>query len=341
MAETISIQDVAKELNTYVKNNTTVVPAGVYSEDITLNRHTRPLTAVKGKYPQFHSILSDVVQGFKAEWQALGQAQFKHKMLQNFHQKVNYPVTPSEILHSWLAELYAENKKPADMPISQWIMMDLMKKVVDNLEDLSQMAEYDADNAAGQYGYSMDGIAKKVNDALADATHPAFNVPVRVWEPGVNTLDVIKDYEKGLPKKTRRKIRKIFVSDAFALDFQDLYEKHYGTKVTFTDADSFRTPLMKFEIVALPFIPDAMIFATIDSNFVRLIDVFDRPTVTDIQIQDYTVKIFMEFWLGYDFLINQLLYVAVYDDGERGLRNAAQNALYYNAENLTEGSESE
>jgi hypothetical protein len=341
MAETINIQDVAKELNTYVKNNTSVITAGVYSDEITLNRHTRPLTAIKGKYPQFHSILTDVVQGFEAEWQELGKAQFKHKMLQNFHQKVNYPIVPSEILHSWLAELYAENKKPEQMPISQWIMKDLMEKVVDNLEDLSQIAEYDADNASGQYGYSMDGIAKKVNDALENTLHPAFHVPCRVWEPGVNTLDVLKDYEKGLPRKTRRKLKKVFVSDALALDFQDLYEKVYGTKVTYTDADSFRSPLMKFQIVALPFIPDNMIFSTVDSNFVRLIDIFDKPTVTSIQIQDYKVKVFMEFWLGYDFLINQLVHVAVYDGGERGLRNAAQNALYYNAENLTEGSESE
>jgi hypothetical protein len=67
---------------------------------------------------------------------------------------------------------------------------------------------------------------------------------------------------------------------------------------------------------------------------IRLIDVFDKPAITDIQILDYIVKIFMEFWLGYDFAINELVYVAVFDGSARGLGNAAKNALYYDSENL-------
>lgn len=330
---TISVQDVAKEVNEYVKANTDVIAAGVYSEEVTINKYCKVLTAIKGKYPQFHSILSRVVQGFKAEWQELGEAQFKHKMLQNFHHKVNYPVIPSEILNSWLAELYTTGKTAADHPISKYIMTELMAKVIDDLEDLSQIGEYDAANADGEFGKSLDGIAKQIEKALADTTHPAFKIPLNAITPS-NILDEVKSFEKQLPKKTRKKCKYLFMSDSQKLEFADQYEQEYGTKVTFTDADTIKTPLTKMEIVGLPNIPDDLIFTTVEGNMVRLIDVFDKPSVTETQILDYKLKIFMEFWLGYDFLINQLVYVAVFDGSDRGLGNAPQNALYYDSENL-------
>lgn len=335
---TISVQDVAKEVNEYIKHNPDVVTAGVYSPEITINKYAKTITAVKGKYPAFHSILTNVVQGFKAEWQELGEAQFKHKMLKNFHQKVNYPVVPSEILNSYLAELYTEGKKADEHPISKYIMDELMQKVVDNLEDLSLTAAFDADAFDGQYGYSLDGIATQVQNALASTEYPCFRIPTSS-PTATNILDVVKAFERGIPSKTRKKVKYIFMSENMAMNFADKYEQVYGTKVTYTDSDTMKTPLTKKEIVGLPGIPDTMIFGFVDQTFLRLIDVFDKPAVTDVQIHDYKLKIFMDFHLGYDFMINQLLYVAVFDGGDRGLRNAAQNALYYESENLQTSSE--
>ena len=330
---TISVQDVAKEVGEYVKSNPEVIKAGVYSDEITINKYCKLLTKVKGKFPQFHSILTNVVQGFKSEWQELGEAQFKSKKLENFHQKVNYPVKPSEILNSWLAEMYMENKKPEEMPISKYIMDELMEKVIDNLDDLSQAAEYDETQFDGVYGYSLDGIAKQVENALANVTHPAFKIPLNAITPS-NILDEFKKFEKGLPKKMAKKIKRIFVSSNILLEYADQYEQAYGTKVTYKDSDTILTPLMKKELVGLPGIPDNIIFCTVEGNLCRLIDIFDKPAVTDVQVLDYKLKIFMEFWLGYDFLINQLLYVAVFDGDDRGLGNAVQNKLYYESENL-------
>ena len=331
---TISTQDVAKEIGEYVKSNVEIIKAGVYSDEITINKYCKLLTKVKGKFPQFHSILTNVVQGFKPEWQELGEAQFKSKMLKNFQQKVNYPIVPSEILHTWLAELYMEDKKPEEMPISKYIMDELMEKVIDNLEDLSQAAEYDPDQFDGVYGFSLDGIAKQVTNALADVTHPAFRIPLNALT-SVNILDEFIKYEKGIPKKMRKKIKRIFVSDNILLMYIQAYQDKYGNHTNFKDENKVKTPLTQIELVGLNGVPDSFIASTVDGNLVRLIDIFDKPAVTDVQVQDYKIKIFMEFWLGYDFLINQLVYVGVFDAGKRGLRNAAQNALYYDSENLT------
>lgn len=330
---TISVQDVQKELNEYVKNNTEVIASGVYAAEVTLNKYCKTISAVKGKFPQYHSILTRVVQGFKAEWQELGEAQFKHKMLKAFHHKVNYPVIPSEILNSWLGDLYATGKTAAEHPISKYIMDELLLKTTDDLEDLSQTGVRDDANADGEFGKSLDGIATQVEKALANTTHPAFKIPLNAITEA-NILDEVKSYEKQLPKKIRRKVKYLFMSDSLAMTFADQYEKEYGTNVNYTADGNMKTPLTKMEIVGLPNIPDDIIFSTIDGNMVRLIDGFDKPAVTETQVQDYKLKVFMEFFLGYDFLINQLVYVAVFDDSERGLGNAGQNALYYDSEDL-------
>lgn len=332
MADVI-IQDVAKEVNEWVANNKTVVEAGVYSDQIQLNQHCKTLTAIKGKYPQFHKILNRVVQGFEPIWQELGQIQFKHKMLQNFQQKVNFPFVPEDVLSTWLAELRVEGKTAQDHPISKHIMEELMAKVIDDLDELSQVGTYDALNASGQYGSSMNGIKTAIDNALVDANHKAFKIPLNAITPA-NILDEVKSFEKQLPKKTRKKIKTLFMSSDLAMEYADQYEQTYGTKVTYTEDGKMKTPLAKMDIVGLDYIPDNLIFATVPGNMVRLIDVFDKPAVTKIQELDYEVKVFMDWHLGYDFLINQLLYVAVFDGSQRGFNDATQNALYYDSENL-------
>lgn len=329
----MNIQDVAKELNEYIKNNTEIVGAGVYSDDIQLNKYCKTITAVKGKFPAFHKILSHVVQGFSTTWQELGEAEFKHKMLKNYRQKVNFPIVPDEVLNTWLAELYVEGKTKEEHPISKHIMEDLMSKVIDDLDDLSQAADTDGGAFSGVYGNSLDGIEKQKDAALANTDQPAFRIPLNAITSN-NILDEFKSFEKQIPSKMRKKIKRIFVSDNILMTYADEYQQAYGTTVTYTSADSIKSPLLKFELVGLHNVSDDFIVATPEGNLARLIDVFDKPQVTDVQTQDYELKIFMDWHLGYDFLNNSITYIAVFDGSDRGLNNDTLNELYYSSENL-------
>lgn len=330
----MTIEDVQKELNEYVKNNTEIVATGVYSDEIQINKYCKTLTAVKGKFPQFHKVMGHVVQGFDTKWQKLGEASFKHKMLQNFRQKVNLEIIPDEVLSSWLAQNYIEGKTAEEQPISKHIMDDLMDKIIDDLDILSQNGVYDPLLAAGQFGKSLDGINQQRLNALSNTLHPAFKIPLNALT-NANILNEFKSYEKKLPKVTRKKIKRVFVSDNIALMYADAYELEYGTTVTYTSDNAFKTPRFKYEIVGLANVPDSFFLATLNDNLMRLIDVFEKPTVTDIQKQDYVLKIFMDWFLGYDFAINELVYIAVFDGSPRGLGNPALNKLYYPAENLS------
>ncbi len=336
---TININDVVKEVNTYLAHNPTLIPAAINRAQNVLDLHTKPLTKIKGQFPQGHTLLSNVVQGFNsAGFNELGALQIEHKILKNYHQKVNFGLVPAEILSSYWAELYAENMKPEDMPISKYIIEnELLPKVIDNLATLAVKGVYDPARL-DEFGFSMDGIEQILTNLLAQnpataGDHTPYRIPVSALTDS-NIVAQVTDFEKQLPSKTKSKVKKIFMSEnnveRYILNYEDLFGQN-----KFQD-NALKTRLGKREIIGIPGMDSDLIFGTTEDNFRRLIDVFDgAPAVTDVQKQDYKVKIFMEFWKGYDFLINQLVYVSNYSNATLGLGSTVLNQKYYGEDGFT------
>lgn len=335
---TITIDDIVKESGEFLKHNPTLVPAAINRAESVLDQHTKPLTKVKGKYPQAHTLLSNVVQGFGTTWNELGALQIEHKVLRDYHQKVNFAIVPAEILSSYWAELYAEGKEPKDMPISKYIIEnELLPMVIDNLATLEVEGEYDAAKL-DQFGFSMNGLNKLLADLLGldpatAANHTPYRIPIDAVTD-VNIVTQVTNFEQGLPRKMKNKVKKIFMSENDAESYQIAYEDEFGQN-KFQDS-AMKTRLGKREIVAVPGMTEGLFFATTENNFRRLIDVFDgAPAVTDVQKQDYKVKYFMEFWKGYDFLINELVYISNDENITRGLGSTARNQKYYGEDGVT------
>ncbi len=332
---TISVASVKAELDDYIDNNKDVISVGVYAGEVQLDKYCKKISSVKGKYPQFHKVLSRVVQGFKAEWQALGEMQFRAKVLQNFRQKVNLPIIVDEIYGTWLSDLKIEGKTPEEQPISKLIIQELLEKVIDDLSDLSIIGDTSAGVADGNFGYSVNGIGKVISLALANVANPVYRIPLDAIVPA-NILDMFKQFERTIPSKVRKKVKQVFCSDNVKLMYGDAVVEKYGDHTNYSEDRTGKTETYKFEVVGLEGLPDNVIFATADGNMLKLIDVIDNPpTIIDTQVQDYVLKIFMEFHLGYDFAINEIVFVADFNAlAKAGLQSNALNALYYDAENL-------
>ncbi|MDO6813811.1 hypothetical protein [Tenacibaculum soleae] len=330
----MQIEDVAKELNQHLAANPHLVPAMIHSSENVLDKHCRTITKVKGHFPAPHTILGHLVQGFKAEWQEMGELEIKSKILKNFHQKVNFPIIPSQILGTYYADHYDEEKDMFTMPISEYIMKEEFNpQIQDDLADLSINGVYSAANADGNYGQSLDGIKQVCDNILADAAHPAFKIPVTALTD-TNIVDQVTVFERKLPSKQKKKIKKIFMSENNAERYVLQYEEQFGQNKF--QNDTLKTRLGKREIIALPELNDDLIFATPERNLIKMIDKIDNPPkVTSVQIQDYKVKVFMEFWLGYDFWINEMVYIANYIDAEYGLGSTVLNQKYYDFDGVT------
>ena len=336
---TININDVVKEVNTFLTHNPTLVSVAINRAQSVLDLHTKPLTKIKGNFPQGHTLLSNVVQGFSsAGFNELGAAQIEHKILKNYHQKVNFALVPADILSSYWADLYTEGKQPEEMPIAKYIIEnELLPKVIDNMATLSVKGVYDGARLA-EFGFSMNGIEQILTDLLAQnpavaTDNTPFKLPINALTD-INMVEEVTSFERGLPSKTKAKIKKLFMSENNKERYQIDYEDKFGNN-TFQN-DALKSRVGKRDIIGIPGMDSDLIFATTEENFRRLIDVFDgAPAITDIQKADYKVKIFMEFWKGYDFLINQLVYVSNYTNATKGLGSTVLNQKYYGEDYFT------
>lgn len=334
----LTIDDIVKDADTYLPENKTILPAQINRMSIPLDEHTKPISKnVKGLWPQASSLITNVVQGFAPVWNALGDVEIEHKLLVNYRHKVNFPVTPDDIEGSYFAYLYEEQKKPEDMPITKWIIEQLLlPKVIDDVADLSVNGVYDAGDL-GTFGKAMNGIDATLTNMFAGVPgtdHTPFKIPLTTLTDA-NIVDQVTSFERQIPSKLKGKIKKIFMSESNLERYILQFEEQFATNIRI-GGDKTKTRIGNREIVGLPGWDSDTIFATIDGNFVRLIDFFDgKPAITDVQKADYVVKFFMEFWKGYDFLINELVFISNYADAEYGLGSTALNQKYYGFDGVT------
>lgn len=326
----INIQLVAAELQRLVVQNKLATRADfALATSPAVDAHCRKVTKIKGTYQVLQSIMSHVVQGFNAEWEALGELSVVDKELKNYKQKVNFEFVPADVLSTALADWYEEGVTPTNQMIAKFIAKWILDKVGDDMELLSMIGEYDAANASGQFGKSMNGWNKILELALANVAHPVFKIPLDAFTDS-NIYDQVQLFEKGFPKILKNKIKKIFMSENNVERFIINYQEKFNQSPNFKDSDKTKSPLGKREIVGLSNLEDDKVFATVDGNMLNLIDVIDNPTsFTDVQVQDYKVKMFLEFSKGYDFLVNEAVVVADFVGETRGLGNAGLMAKYY------------
>lgn len=336
---TFKTDEIKTEVLNYVNADPTLLQGALLSDEIVLNKHTRLVTKVNGAYPSVVGLMSHVVQPFYSKkFTPFGDVKFKAKELKNFHQKVDFLIDPAEILGTVYAQMYDEGKNPKDKRIANVAIEMLKAKIIDDVNMLSVTGEYDAATVGSdtpEFGTSMDGLNKVLEIAKASTTNPVFFIPGSAITAN-NVLAEVTAFEKSIPSKARRKIKKFFMSDIDVMNYVEAYDDAFGSRPTYDENNQLRTRFGKIALVGLEGLPQGTLFATFDENLLRLVDIIENPaTITDVQVENRQVKVLGEFHLGYDFGVNQYVYVHTSEVGvEKGLNNAEQNELFYPGENL-------
>ena len=337
MNKTLKTDQIKNELVRYIGTRPKEFQSAVLSPQIAINQYTRTITKVKGHYPTVQALMSNVVQIFDSKkFTPYGEVHFLNKNLTNFHQKVDFELDPAEILGTWFEDTYDESKKAEQKTISKMAMQLLKAKVIDDVNTLSITGKYDAGqkgSATPTFGTSMDGLNEILKKNIANTTNPVFFIPGDAITSS-NIIDVVKNYEKQLPKLMKPKIKTIFMSTSDFENYVDAYKEKYGDNKFYNN--QVTSPIGERRIVGIPNLTKGTLFSTVDGNLLRLIDEIDNPsTITDVQVHDRILRVYGEFSLGYDFAVNQLLYIHSVDGTKkRGLNNAEQNKLIYPSEGL-------
>lgn len=330
--KTISVSQLAQALQEYVKLNKELLSTDFAKvTGSSLDPYAKVVSAVQGRYQVIHTIMTHVIQGFKPEWKALGELKLKSKDLKNFHMKVNYPIVPAEVIGTIIGELYQEGvKDPKMKDITKKVIEMLKTNVKDDAELLSFFGEYD-ENRLDEFGFAMDGINTLIDAMLTDGS--GYKIPInKITES--NAVEELRSYERQFPKIFKNKIKEIHVSENVGEMYQIDYFNTYGNNPTYTDSDGFKSPLGKRKIITHPDQSDDIIWASIDGNFLKLIDVLKEAEITDIQVQDYLVKIFMEYWNGYGYIFNEAVCIANFKDSEKGIKDKKAEKTLFPHENF-------
>lgn len=331
----INLDAIKNEVIRYGDANPTDLQRAVLSPEIVLNKlNPTPLGKVKGKWTFPSILIGHVVQNFSDKWTPYGMAQFVAKVAKNYHMKMNFPIFPYDVYGTWIEKMYEEDKKPNEMPISKYIMDTVLPPaIINDLSILSVNGVYDAAQVGSTtptFGKAMNGINKIVTDMVANIVDPVFKIPTDAAD---NIVDRVTAFEMALPQHV--KVDFIVVSLAEFQQYVSLRETPSDKYIDFNDPQKGKTKFGR-TIIGIPGRTDGQILAWVSGNFFRLYDRKDNPaTIDDVQVQDYMVKIFAQWHLGYDFAVNQYVFVETQDaDDERGLNDATQNGLYFPGETL-------
>lgn len=324
----MNIDQILNETKRFVDQNPKILNAAVMSNEILLNKYAKLIPRVRGEFATVQSLLGNVVMQFRPQWDEVANTQFRGKQLRNYHQKVNFAFTPAEILGSWIEQKYNEGVDTKDKEISRHVMTMLKGKVISDVNILSVTGVFNAATPT-VFGASMDGLNRIHTLGLANEDNPYFKIPTDAIDD-TNILAVVLAFEKGLPEAAKGAVKAIKMSVHNYENYILKYEDTFGANTSYTEAKGMRTRLGKREIIAVPNMSNAHITATVDGNFVRMTDVVENPaTVTDIQKLDYKIKVFGEFTLGYDYAVNELVFINDPVGEERGLGDTALNKLFY------------
>ena len=228
--------------------------------------------------------------------------------------KVNFPVVAAEVGESWLYYLYDEKKTPQEMPITRYIVQNvLMPSIVNDIE-LKMIAKGKYNEGLDTSEASMDGFETILVNARKslDKGIRFFNTDVNLrTATDAQVVETIDNFVASIAPLYQGIKMPLFCSREIYMKYKRGYKAKWGAG-SGTEKVQFGEDTIDFSnchlVVLESMYGSPIIFSTPPENFVGL-QYKNPPTfITDIQKQDYMLKYFCEFWLGVGFLIGEAVF---------------------------------
>lgn len=314
--DSINVDDLKSEFGTFISQNERPVLKALTQPTESEKYMTTKLAITEWRATQ--AIISSVVQQFVAKWTPLGAAEFTPLTIKNYRHKVNVPITPDEVNDSWLSFLYDEGLTPEQMPITKYIIQELVIPKIDDDRELKLIAtgvyeEFQsapATNDPGQAtGKSMDGFITTIIKQYEDP-----NSKVNFLKLGAitdaNIVDKMNQFVDSIAPLYRTKNMNLFTSDTRYRQYKRSYQELYPLSKNADKAND----VIDYSSQVLTSLPSMAgvphFFTTPKENFIRLRHK-NEPGKINLQTADYDVKVFAEWWEGVGFAMAEALFAYV------------------------------
>ena len=318
-APTINVADLDSELGAYLSQGNNLDILKQLYQSFTTAKHLNWKRAVTENKAVLAESVAHVVQQFKAAWTPKGGADFKPLTIRNYRHKVDFAINPTEVGEGWLFHLYDEGKTPDQMPITRYIVNNiLMPQIAEDIE-LVMIGKAKYVEGSEETSKTMNGIEVQLVEAKASA-----DSKMRFFKDAENlldesddaVLDAINNFVDAVAPLYKTKQMPIYLSNDLYIKYKRAYKNKWGagsgTEKTHFGAD--RVDFSNFYLQTLDCLTGSPIFfSTPKENFIGLQHKNPPQFITDIQKHDREVRFYCEFWLGVGFLLAEAVFAYVPD----------------------------
>lgn len=254
-----------------------------------------------------------------------GTSKFTPNEIKNYRHKINFAIIPADVADSWLMSLYNEKMTPDQMPITRYIVQNiLLPSIVQNIEmKMIGKGKYKAKANPTDVGTpeeSMSGIETQLVEAAKSGKkginfYPDAKDLIKATD--AETLAYIDDFANKITQKYQAVVMNICCSADVYKKYKRAYKNKWGAGSGTENPDfgKDRVDFTNFSLQVLDCLYGSpIIFCTPKSNFILLENLNSPQVITDIQKVDYEVRYYGEFWLGVGFAIGEMVFASVPKD---------------------------
>lgn len=269
-----------------------------------------------------------MIQQFTPKWTPAGKSKFTPITIKNRRHKINVPIVPAEVLDSYMMYLYDEGLSPDQMPITRYILQQLILPVAQQDIEIRMIAkgkytEKPWGNVnAGDPGLppedGMDGFETVIMNGKA-AAGTEDDMGINFFNNGDfnyltasddDILENTNEFVDWLNPQYARKNMPVFCSPEYYKRYKRAYKNKWGQNGTGGENPNFGSDRIDFSNnVLTPLLSmyrSPILFSTPKENFIKLRNRNEVPSIiNDVQKHDYEVRHYGEFWLGGGFAIGE------------------------------------
>lgn len=329
-ASTIDVGDLKTEFGTFLnaQRNLDIVNQVFTGFDTSKYMTTKLATT---EYRATQALITSVVQQFTPKWTPSGKTKFTPIVIKNHRHKINVPIVPAEVLDSYMLALYDEGLSPDQMPITRFIVQNLiLPRILQDIElrmiakgkykekAWSTVNEGDAGTPPeeGMDGFETILVSNKAsNKANINYFKEANSFDYKTADDE-EVLEYVNNFVDWINPQYVGQNMPVFCSLDFYKRYKRAYKKIYGIGSSNGGDPKFGSDTIDFSNNVLTPLQSMyrspILFSTPKENFIKLRHKNEVPSiVNDIQKHNYEARHFGEFWLGAGFAIGEGVFAAV------------------------------
>lgn len=281
-------------------------------------------------------VITSVLQAFVPKWTPKGKATFTPLTIKNYKCKINVGIVPSDVMESVLGYLYDENLTPAEMPIVKYILYQLVFPKLDEEREYALATGVfkaplattkDGDDGGDAQNALQGYLSTLCAEKIKGGTSVNFmDNTVAITKD--NVISKVQDFCKMFTPVYKKRDMPIYVDP----ELLDLYKAAMRAKypqIVLSDDIVVKIEDKNAHFVTIEGMRNTgCMFSTPDGNWKHLISQDPQNIKLFMQSENYTVKVFGEYWEGTGFWVADAIFAYV---------SSAQVDKYKTAAGITTG----